>query len=42
MVDGAITGVGHRLDFGRLPGPFFDPPRREEDECGLLFPNSGW
>ena len=30
-----------RLDFRRLPGPVFDPPRRE-DECGLIFPNSGW
>ena len=29
-----------RLDFHRLPGPVFDPPRR--DECGLIFPNSGW
>ena len=24
-----------RLDFRRLPGPVFD-------ECGLIFPNSGW
>ena len=31
-----------RLDFRRLPGPVFDPPRREGDECGLIFPNSGW
>ena len=34
-----------RLDFRRLPGPVFDPPRREtlcRDECGLIFPNSGW
>ena len=34
-----------RLDFRRLPGPVFDPPRRETlsgDECGLIFPNSGW
>ena len=34
-----------RLDFRRLPGPVFDPPRRESlsgDECGLIFPNSGW
>ena len=32
-----------RLDFHRLPGPVFDPPRRERrDECGLIFPNSGW
>ena len=30
-----------RLDFHRLPGPVFDPPRRG-DECGLIFPNSGW
>ena len=29
-----------RLDFRRLPGPVFDPPRR--DECRLIFPNSGW
>ena len=29
-----------RLDFHRLPGQVFDPPRR--DECGLIFPNSGW
>ena len=34
-----------RLNFRRLPGPVFDPPRRETlsvDECGLIFPNSGW
>jgi len=34
-----------RLDFLRLPGPVFDPPRREtlsRDECGLIVPNSGW
>ena len=40
-----------RLDFRRLPGPVFDPPRKERDECGmsvsgdecgLIFPNSGW
>ena len=34
-----------RLDFRRLPGPVSDPPRRETlsgDECGLIFPNSGW
>ena len=34
-----------RLDFRRLQGPVFDPPRREAlsgDECGLIFPNSGW
>ena len=35
-----------RLDFRRLPGPVFDPPRKEKalsgDECGLIFPNSGW
>ena len=30
-------GIGpfDRLDFRRLPGPFFG-------ECGLIFPNSGW
>ena len=36
---------GGRLDFRRLPGPVFDPPRREAlsgDECWLIFPNSGW
>ena len=32
----------NRLDFRRLPGPVFDPPRREGDECGLISPNSGW
>ena len=35
----------YRLDFRRLPGPVFDPPRKETlsgDECGLIFPNSGW
>ena len=41
----------YRLDFRRLPGPLFDPPRKERDECGmsvsgdecgLIFPNSGW
>ena len=41
----------YRLDFRRLPGPVFDPPRKERDECGmsvsgdecgLIFPNSGW
>ena len=34
-----------RLDFRRLQGPVCDPPRRESfrgDECGLIFPNSGW
>ena len=35
-----------RLDFRRLPGPVFDPPRGETalsgDERGLIFPNSGW
>ena len=35
-----------RLHFRRLPGPVFDPPRREGlfrgDECGLIFQNSGW
>ena len=31
-----------RLDFRRLPGLVFDPPRKEGDECGLIFPNSGW
>ena len=34
-----------RLDFHRLPGPVFDPPRSEtisRDECRLIFPNSGW
>ena len=42
-----FAGCGNfpRLDFRRLPGPVFDPPRRETlsgDECGLIFPNSGW
>ena len=34
-----------RLDFRRLSGLVFDPPRGETlcgDECGLIFPNSGW
>ena len=40
-----------RLDFRRLPGPVFDPPHPPPllilpalsgDECGLIFPNSGW
>ena len=35
-------GAG-RLDFRRLPGPVCDPPPLlRGDECGLIFPNSGW
>ena len=30
-----------RLDFRRLPGPVLILPFRG-DECGLIFPNSGW
>ena len=33
--------ASYRLDFRRLPGPVFDPPL-SGDECGLIFPNSGW
>ena len=36
-----------RLDFRRLQGAVSDPPRTAKralsgDECGLIFPNSGW
>ena len=45
VAKGAEARRRSRLDFRRLPGPVFDPPRREAlsgDECGLIFPNSGW
>ena len=35
------VGVVNRLDFHRLSGPVFDLPLRG-DECGLIFPDSGW
>ena len=31
-----------RLDFRRLPGPVLILPEEMRDECGLIFPNSGW
>ena len=36
--------VTPRLDFRRLPGPVLILPeeRLRGDECGLIFPNSGW
>ena len=30
-----------RLDFRRLPGPVLILPE-DGEECGLIFPNSGW
>lgn len=32
----------YRLDFRLLPGSVFDPPLLREDECGLIFTNTGW
>ena len=34
--------VATRLDFRRLPGPVLILPEERGDECGLIFPNSGW